>query len=346
MDRVASIDSRDRSDIIREAADRMDIAPAIVEKDFWACWTLKQLFSHDVLGNKLIFKGGTTLSKVYDVIRRFSEDIDISISRSLLGFDGDRDPGNPGLSGKKRRTLLDEMSTTCSDYVCTILKEEMELVFAKTIGETGEAWSVRVYDRDPDRQTLLFNYPTYEDRMDYIQPYIRLEYGCRSDFWPVEKAVITPYLAKYVPQAFENAACGVTVLSVARTFWEKATILHQEHHRPEDKNLPDRYSRHYYDLAMLAKSKYKSAALEDLNLLARVVEHKKCFFRCGWANYDQATPGTFRLLPQPSRVADLQRDYSRMLSMFFGDRPLFDDVVSILSDLEIEINRAGTSSST
>ena len=182
-----------------------------------------------------------------------------------------------------------------------------------------------------------------QDRSDIIR-----DAADQMDLAPaiVEKAVITPYLADYVPQAFENAACGVTVLSVGRTFWEKATILHQEHHRPEHNDLPDQYSRHYYDLAMLAQSKYKSAALEDLQLLARVVEHKKCFFRCGWANYDQATPGSLCLSPQPSRIADLQRDYGRMGSMFFGDRPSFGDVVSILADLEAEINRAGTSSST
>ena len=345
MDKVASLDPQSRSDIIRETADRMDLAPAIVEKDFWVCWTLKKLFAHDALGNELIFKGGTTLSKVYDVIRRFSEDIDISISRSLLGFNGDRDPGNQALSGKQRRTLLDEMSATCSDYVCTKLKEEMELLFVKAIDEPGESWSMEIYAQDPDQQTLLFNYPSFEDRLDYVHPYVRVECGCRSDFWPIEKVVITPYLADHVPQAFDNADCGVTALSVGRTFWEKATILHQEHHRAADKELPDRYSRHYYDLAMLAQSKYKFAAIEDLQLLARVVEHKKCFFRCGWANYDQAKPGSLRLSPQPQRLSGLHRDYEQMSSMFFGDRPSFDDVVRILADLEAEINRSGISSS-
>jgi hypothetical protein len=345
MNKVATLDSQDRSDIIREAASQMGLAPAIVEKDFWVCWTLQHLFGHPELGNELIFKGGTTLSKVYDVIHRFSEDIDISISRSLLGFDGERDPGNLDLSGKKRRLLLEDMSRVCSEYVCTKLKEEMELLFEKTIGAPGESWSIDIYDQDPDQQTLLFNYPSFEDRVDYIHPYVRVECGCRSDFWPIEEVVITPYLADHVPQAFENADCGVTALSVGRTFWEKATILHQEHHRAEDKPLPDRYSRHYYDLAMLAQSEYKSAAIQDLQLLARVVEHKQCFFRCGWANYDQATPGSLRLSPQPLRIAGLQRDYVQMSSMFFGDRPSFDDVLQILTDLENEINGSGISSS-
>ncbi len=157
--------------------------------------------------------------------------------------------------------------------------------------------------------------------------------------------VITPYLADYVPLVFEDADCVVTALSVGRTFWEKATILHQEHHRAKDKALPNRYSRHYYDLAMLAQSKYRATAIENIELLAHVVEHKKCFFRCGWANYDQAKPGGLRLSPQPARLADLRRDYALMSSMFFGDLPSFDDVIRILADLEADINGVGTSSS-
>jgi hypothetical protein len=218
------------------------------------------------------------------------------------------------------------------------MKGIIESLFSDILGTQGDAWSVRIYDDDPDGQTLLFYYPSSENRLDYIHPYVRIECGCRSDFWPVEKAVITPYLADHVPQAFENADCGVIVLSAIRTFWEKSTILHQEHHRPEDKKLPDRYSRHYYDLAMLAKSEHKNSALADFELLARVVEHKKCFFRCGWANYDNATPVGLRLLPQANRVPALKRDYELMNSMFFGDRPDFDSVISILGNLEAEIN--------
>ena len=113
----------------------------------------------------------------------------------------------------------------------------------------------------------------------------------------------------------------------------------------DSQDRSDRISRHYYDLAMLAHSKYKPAAIEDLQLLARVVEHKKCFFRCGWANYDQAKPGSLCLLPRPQRLAGLQRDYAQMSSMFFGDRPSFDDVLQILADLENEINGSRISSS-
>lgn len=338
MDKVAALNAQDRSDIFRETADQMNLPPAIIEKDFWVCWTLKYLFKHTTFGTNLIFKGGTTLSKIYNVIKRFSEDIDISISKALLGFDGARDPGNPDLSGTKRRKLLEDMSATCSNYVCTTIKQELELLFAPVIGEAKDTWTLKVYDEDPARQTLLFEYPSFEDRVDYIPPYVRIECGCRSDFWPTEQTVITPYCADYVPDVFEDPGCGVTVLTVGRTFWEKATILHQEYHRPKDKSLPSHYSRHYHDLAMLALSKYKTAALEDRELLAHVVEHKKYFFRCAWANYDEATHGTLRLSPPKYRIADLRTDYNMMNIMFFEKKPEFDKIMAVLADLETEIN--------
>jgi predicted nucleotidyltransferase component of viral defense system len=103
MDTVVSLPLQDRSDLFRATADRMDLAPAIIEKDFWVCWTLRHLFQLPDAMDDLIFKGGTTLSKVYKVIQRFSEDVDISISRSRLGFVGDRDPGNAMLSNKRRQ---------------------------------------------------------------------------------------------------------------------------------------------------------------------------------------------------------------------------------------------------
>lgn len=114
--------------------------------------------------------------------------------------------------------------------------------------------------------------------------------------------------------------------------------MHQEFHRPAEKNVPPRYARHYYDLAMLADSRYKAEALADPALLQLVVEHKQCFFRCGWARYDTARPGTLHLAPAEFRCPGLRTDYNAMRVMFFGEVPGFDDIVSTLVDLEKEFN--------
>jgi len=128
------------------------------------------------------------------------------------------------------------------------------------------------------------------------------------------------------------------VLKAERTFWEKATILHEEAHRPPDDPLPLRYSRHYYDLAQIAGSPVRDAALGDLALLERVAQHKTLFFRRSWSRYDTAVPGTFRLMPQEKRIGSLERDYGLMREMMFEEPPGFDMILAALDELETTIN--------
>ena len=131
---------------------------------------------------------------------------------------------------------------------------------------------------------------------------------------------------------------AVTSLLAKRTFWEKATILHAEHHRPAEKTLPDRYSRHYYDLAMLAQSPVRGEALADLALLDQVVRHKETFYPSGWARYDLARVGSLRLVPSEERRVTLERDYRSMSVMIFGEPPTFDSIIETLAALEKQIN--------
>lgn len=194
MDTVAALPARDRSDLFRETAARMGFHPAIVEKDFWVCWTLKHLFGLPEHGPHLIFKCGTTLSKIYDVIRRFSEDIDVSISRKLFGFTGELDPAQPDLSSKKRNRLLDEMTDACTDFIQSTLLRDLQQSFSSILGEGEPRWAIAV-DRN-DRQTILFQYPTDEEQLAYIDPQVRIELGCRSDSWPSEQKTIQPFCAE------------------------------------------------------------------------------------------------------------------------------------------------------
>ena len=128
-------------------------------------------------------------------------------------------------------------------------------------------------------------------------------------------------------------------IKAERTFWEKATILHAEAFRPVSKPLPLRYSRHYYDLAMMtADSSVKEAAFSDLNLLHTVAEFKAKFYPASWANYNQAKPGTFKLMPTSTNLKSLANDYAQMQVMFFGDIPPFNDLMETLQELEAKIN--------
>ena len=148
-----------------------------------------------------------------------------------------------------------------------------------------------------------------------------------------------PWLAEILPGAFVDWRCDVVALEIERTFWEKATILHAEYHRPEDKPTPDGYSRHYADTAALARQAWSSDAVDLGDLRARVVAWKSRFFSSGWARYDSAIPGTFRLLPPEARRPALQRDYRAMRDMYLSEPPDFDRVMADLAALEARINR-------
>ena len=149
--------------------------------------------------------------------------------------------------------------------------------------------------------------------------------------------MIRPYAFDVVPEVFENPACEVVAIAAERTFWEKATILHQEAHRTA--LIPQRYSRHYYDLYKLAASRVRASALADPKLLRDVVAFKQRFYPSAWARYDLAVPGSLKLLPTtPSHVEDLAQDYEEMQVMLFGAPPEFQDILNELKKLEAEIN--------
>ena len=225
----------------------------------------------------------------------FPEDIDISLSREWLGFSGARDP-EAAVSRKHRSRLLDELSAACVAKLRDEVRPTLQQNFSAALSSTD--WSLDVAPDDP--QTLLFAYPSvFQDQtgVGYVRPVVRIECGARSDRWPVAEQSITPYIAETFPAAFPDAGFTVPVLDIERTFWEKATILHAEAHRPSDKPTPERFSRHYADLAALSQHPAGAAAISRADLRARVVEHKQVFFPATWASYETAVPGSFKLIP-------------------------------------------------
>jgi len=342
MDGVARLDQQERDQLFRETAVRRgDIDAPMVEKDFWVCWTLKRVFSLSERIPHLVFKGGTSLSKVYDVIHRFSEDVDLSLHRSDLGFGDDRDPAGD-MSNKRRRKLLQDLQTECERYIADELMPVLASAFGTALG-SAEGWGLQVDDRDC--QTVLFNYPAGAHTSDmqvpaYVRPVIRLELGARSDHWPSEDRVVHCYAAEQFPDYFDDPSCQVHVLNAERTFWEKVTLLHAEYHRNPDSPIRVRLSRHYYDLAQLAETPIADSAVADLSLLDAVREHKMCFFRSGWANYETACPGTVRIVPPEFRITAIRQDYRRMGEMIFGTPPSLDHILAVLTELEQKINRS------
>ena len=291
----------------------------------------------------LVFKGGTSLSKAFGAIRRFSEDIDLSFDRAELGYTGDRDPEKEGISRKQAAKLIGDLVGDVERHIAEKLLPALRDGIVEQLGEPARGeWSLEI--DASDAQTVNFHYPTalpaaeYEG-MAYITPRVKLELGARGDPWPTEEKVIRPYAADDYPDFFEDPDTSVTVLSARRTFWEKATALHAETHRPAKSPTPQYFSRHYYDLAMLLDTNEGQAAAADLELLAQVAKHKATFFRSGWASYDTARPGTLRLVPDEARIKDLRADYRAMAQSYIDEAPpSFDNILAKIAGIQETIN--------
>jgi hypothetical protein len=325
MDRIARLSNGDRRDLFFETADRKGTTPAVVEKDFWVSLVLKHLFSEERFKRQLLFKGGTSLSKVYGLIERFSEDIDL-----VLNWDGliDKDPFGKR-SRKQQDRLVAEMLEGADVYVAdTILPFLSESL--------GEFCGCSLNPGDPRKIDVVYpeSFPS-----SYLRPGVVLEIGPRSAWLPNEIHEIRPYTADYFPELFDDPVFEVTATTATRTFWEKVVILHQEAHRAEGTRLPDRQSRHYYDVHMMCLSEVKLFALEELALLEKVVDFSQRFFPRAWARFDLACPGTLRLEPPRHVEAALRADYSDMREMIYGNYPDFDEVMRSIRALQKEVNQ-------
>ena len=343
MDDVARLQPKDRSDLFRAAAEKRGVTINIIEKDFWVCWVLRRLYTLKQPHHRIHFKGGTSLSKVFGVINRMSEDIDLVVDRGDLGFAQANDPIDPGLSNKVRQRIIREIKVCTQKFVAVELRPALDSTFAQALGSTaGSAtWSTALADDDPDDQTILFRFPTIEHPSQYVRPTVRLELGARGNARPSVSGNVRPYAADMLPDQFSTPDTKIpSVVAAQRTFWEKATILHMLHHQPADKPMTPRMARHYYDTFRLAEHQLGREALNDTDLLAEVVEHKQRFFPCAWARYDLAMPGALCLAPAKHRFSILRQDYAVMAEeMMFDEVPEFDVMIEGLKQIESEINR-------
>ncbi len=322
----------------RKYSELKNVPEFVVEKDFWVCWLLGRIYATSALDADCILKGGTTLSKVFGVINRFSEDIDLALTPASLGWlESDLDNA-PSTSQREKRAK--KLEADCAEAVRTRFLRELESIVASSLGPrpAGGGWLSFVVDAATKSPVILFPYPQAVPSGSYIPPQVKVEFGSLTDQRPTGTHPITPFVAEIAPGAFGDFGADVVALEMERTFWEKATILHAEHHRPPAQRMRDRFARHYSDLAALWQDPRGRAAASRLDMLERVRLHKSRFFASSWARYEQALPGTLRLVPPEARIAELRRDYAAMGPMFLSPPPSFEKILDILSEAEHTIN--------
>lgn len=316
----------EQADIIQTCAAKLGRRPEHLEKDVWICWVLQNLYGmpHCL---PMAFKGGTSLSKVFDAIRRFSEDVDITIDYRAL--DATTDPFAPELSKTQQKKFSEALKARLKAHTHDVVLPYFGNLLAPIakrenpieLSENGE--SMRIY------------YPSvFRDGEAVL-----VEFGGRNTIEPNEEYSLRPYIAADINE-LEFPSAKVRVLSPLRTFWEKATLIHVECYRPEPRMDANRLSRHWSDLAVLADHDIGKRSVSDRAMLADVVKHKKVFYYTAHANYDACLAGELRLAPEGELLDALNTDFGQMTEdkMFDVEPPSFDRIVSRLKALEREIN--------
>jgi len=326
------LEAQEQSQIYRALAPRLARSPFVLEKDVWVCWVLRTVFT--MPGRlPMAFKGGTSLSKVFRAIARFSEDVDITLD--YRGLDDSFDPFAEGVSKTRLRKFSDGLKSFVREHAYGVVGPHIRSMLAAEFD--ADAFQLEVSD---DGEQLRMHYPSMlEMPGGYLGNSVLIEFGGRNITEPNELHHVEPDIAEHVT-SLEFPRAKVSVLSPARTFWEKATLMHVECQRDEFRTGAERLSRHWYDLAMLADLAHGQAAVGDRALLTDVVKHKKVFYNASYANYDACLAGGLRLIPEDAELATLRVDFQRMIGagMFIGEPPNFDVIVDRLRTLEITIN--------
>jgi hypothetical protein len=327
------LEAREQSQIYRALAPTMGRSPMVLEKDVWVCWVLQTLFTMPG-ALTMAFKGGTSLSKVFGAIARFSEDVDITLD--YRGLDNTFDPFAPGVSRTRLKKFSDDLQDFVRSHVHAVVAPHFRRVFEEAL--PGQTIAIDVSD---DGEQLRVHYPSVLDAQGgYLGSSVLVEFGGRNITEPSVRYQITPDIASQLPELeFPNPA--INVLAPERTFWEKATLIHVECQRGEFRASAQRMSRHWYDMAMMADRDIGRSALGNRELLADVVRHKKVFFNASYANYDACLQGLLQLIPGKMALSALQDDYQRMIDsgMFIGQPEDFASLTERLRKLQADINK-------
>ena len=334
------LSTEDRMDILDRVSTELNIRQReVIEKDWWVTAVLRAMFSLPY-ADHLSFKGGTSLSKCWHLIDRFSEDIDIAIDREYLGFSGTL--SKTQISDKLRRS------------VCSFVRETMQHDLAERLYQNGiskEKFKVNVditLVTTTDPEVININYDSVLsfsiDGMDgnpYILPKVKVEVSGRSMSEPVSEIALDSMIDQVYPKApFAEQKFMVRAVLPERTFLEKVFLLHEEFAKPRDLIRIERMSRHMYDIGQMLKTPIAERAINDTVLYRQVVEHRRTFIGLRGFDYDTLYPATLNIVPPASVVEQWKADYENMrLHMIYGESVPFDELVKELEKLNSVINR-------
>lgn len=330
MNTVLQLSEEQRAEIFTQAGLELGLPAFYVEKDFWVCWALEVLFNSGQIGQHLSFRGGTSLSKGWGLIDRFSEDIDLSISRDWVDS-GLPDPTDASINRAQQDRILKRLRRACR----SVVRDQIFPLVQSQVDQLGGGASARLVEIDRARDPFIIEieYPRIDlgPSQHYQRRLVKVELSGRADSWPEESRLITPYIAQAFPGFAQHQELKIPCVTPARTFWEKASLLHERHAQASEA-VASRQSRHLYDLVRLWEHVENETGL--LDLFQGVKLHRKAFYSYGGIDYDQLTPGGLVLAPPPERLQAWRVDYRDMADMFIGDPPGFETLIDSVRQIE------------
>lgn len=329
MEKWFKLSEEDRKNIFIQTSNQTGLSPTAIEKDWWVMIALRGIFDTPI-AEHLVFKGGTSLSKGWKIIERFSEDIDLAIDRAFFNFKGN-------LSRKE--------VTKLRKAACEFVKNE----FLKMLKQALDAQGVNEYElsflaferSDTDPVAIELKYKSLTENVKYLEPRILIEISSRSLIDPYQNIPIISFIGEtYEGAEFSDIPENIPTVNPERTLIEKMFLLHEEFQKANHAEIKSsRMSRHLYDISKLIDSGYIDKALADMELYQTIINHRESLTNLTWVDYSKHQPETLNFIPHDDILKDWEKDYSAMKeSMFYGKSEKFEDLIEKLRSLNQKIN--------
>ncbi len=324
MKGLLSLSKEDQLLVFEQIRSATGMSVAVIEKDWWVTQTLRIIFAMDV-AKSLVFKGGTSLSKAWGLIERFSEDIDLALDRTFLGFDSE-------MTQSQVRKLREKSFSYISESFFPQLTSEFTKNGLK--GVTLRLGEIKDHDQDP--LMIEIYYPSIVKPDQYVQPRVLVEIGSRSLREPFTLRSICSIIGEHSKgKPFADEPIEIPTVNPERTFLEKVFLLHEEFQKPVEKIRVVRLSRHLYDLEKIMDTPYGKVVMEDKQLYHTIVEHRKTITRIRGIDYDNHSPDKIDFLPPKELMNDWKKDYETMQeSMIYGKSLQFEKLIERMEELK------------
>ena len=338
MSNFLQLSTQDKIEIINQSVIYKNIPPEAIEKDIWVTAVLRALFALPYAEN-ISFKGGTSLSKCWNVIERFSEDVDIAINREYFGFCGET-------------FTIKQISKNLRKACCKFCRNTLQFDLEKQMIDSGIdknmfSISMNITDVttvDPEKifieyKSLFIDNQINNDK-NYIKPIVILEINGRSMKEPLESVEIKSFVDEaFIGRAFVDKAFPVSVVAPERTFFEKICLLHEEFSKQTERIRVNRMSRHLYDIARMSDSPIAEKALINTDLYKSIIAHRRMFIAMKDFDYDTLSPATINIIPPETVIANWEEDYRKMQTMIYGEYTPFNKLIDKVKALNERINK-------